>query len=171
MNSKERLIRPRDFSAKEPMAARAVALCEGCPMAKFCVVKTVAPCETISVREMHIEAGGGGYDGSMPDKPVRTSYRDDLLNPDPSKNLVMAELQRLRKPKEVIQPPPTPRSPVPVVSLKRKPQTPLRPPVVQAKPVPRIERSGEGSAGILAGIIASMVGVKDASSSSTQKRV
>lgn len=157
------------MSAKEPMAARAVALCEGCPMAKFCVVKSVAPCETTTVREMHIEAGGGGYDGLMLDKPVRTSYRDDLL--DPSKNLVMAELQKLQKPKEMVQLPPTPRPPVSVVSMKKKPQESTRPPLAQPKPMSRIERRGEGGAGILAGIIASMVGVNDTSSSSMKKKV
>jgi len=163
MNSKEKLSRPRDIHAAEPMAARAVALCEGCPMAKFCVVKTVAPCETTAVKQMHIEAGGGGYDGPMLDKPVRISYRDDLLNPDPSKNLVMAELQKLQKPKEIVRPQPQPvsRSQMSAASQQKKL---VRPVASVIKPAPRVERSGEGGAGILASIIASIVGVADSSS-------
>jgi hypothetical protein len=162
MNSKERLLKPRDLNAMEPMAARAVALCEGCPVAKFCVIKAVAPCETPVQQEAQIESGGGGYEGPVLDKPVRTSYRNELF--DMSKKLVMAEVQKLQKPKEIARPKPQPIShPSNQVVVPQKKV--IRPSVAPVKQVPhRMERSGEGGAGILAGIIASMIGVKDSTS-------
>lgn len=94
MNTAPETLRERVRPAvAAPMAARAVGLCEGCPVAKFCVVKAIAPCDTTVQQTAHIESGGE-WSGANIDKPVRVSYRDELLS---SKPIVMAELQKKKE--------------------------------------------------------------------------
>lgn len=74
------------------IAARAVALCEGCPMAKFCMTKNTGDCLP-QVKQQMIERPIDG--GGVP-APIR-SYRKDLL--DDSVPVVMANLQKKPQPK------------------------------------------------------------------------
>lgn len=170
MNTKERLMKPLETSARAPMAARAVALCEGCPMAKFCVIKTVAPCETRVQQEAHIESGGGDFGGANLDKPVRTSYRDDLM--DPLKPVVMAELQKKKEmmtPKLAKMASPTSLivpQPKAVPSSPKKITLPTRP----VKKLPTRE-NGDRTSDVLADILVSMFGVGSLATAHTKKSV
>jgi len=153
----ERLTEQRKLPPQLPMAARAVALCEGCPMAKFCVTKEASPCETPQVRQVHIESGGGGY-GEMIDKPIRESYLEDLF--DPTKLTVMAELQK-RKEKQRIQAKVIERGANRASAQARKAE--IVKSRVQAPVPPKAkvasERPSENGSDIIAGIFASMIGV------------
>lgn len=169
MNTIEKLSAPRDLTAAGPMAARAMALCEGCPMAKFCVVKDVAPCETPVVKNLHIEAGGG-YDGSTLDKPIRTSYRADLF--DDSKLTIMADLQK-QKEKQKIQTKPVERSSTHISQLSNKVQQPDQPRAA-TKPItkkPTAERVGERAPDLIARIFMSMIGVNGLATVKAKKSV
>jgi hypothetical protein len=169
--TKERLpLKPRPMTT-EPMAARAVALCEGCPMAKFCAIKTVAPCETPVQRETQIESGGD-YSGGSLDKPVavQMSYRRELM--DDRVPFVMANLQ---KKKEQIAPRPTPVSQQ-STAVRSATRMTLQPtPVRQAAPTPKKlptkpERRNETS-DIVADILVSLFGVQSITSAHAKKSV
>lgn len=69
------LERPTTVSAPA-MAARAVALCEGCPMARFCVTKSTGECPPEVV---------------VPEVVEKVSYRDALQ--DEGQSMVMASMQ------------------------------------------------------------------------------
>lgn len=75
------------------IAARAVALCEGCPMAKFCMTKNTGDCPPPQVKQQMIERA---IDGGGEPAPIR-SYRKELL--DDSVPVVMANLQKKPQPK------------------------------------------------------------------------
>lgn len=108
ISTKEKIVRSRDVVV--PMAARAIALCEGCPMAKFCKVEGTGDCPPPEV----LESAAADY------TPV--SYKNQLM--DDSVNTVMANL----KPKPIIKPPQKPVAPKPVkkpVQNKPRPQ-PIR---------------------------------------------
>ena len=96
------------------MAARAVALCEGCPMAKFCTTKQPGNCPPEVLQ----------FDGfveqarDMPERPK--SYLKDLL--DDSKPVVMATPKRaqpIAKLQRVVTIPP--KSAVNQQLVRRKP--------------------------------------------------
>lgn len=172
LTTKERLPLQREKAAAAPMAARAVALCEGCPMAKFCVIKEVAPCETPLQRGEQIESGGGESGGSALDKPLppRTSYREALM--DDSVPFVMANLQ---KKKETALPRPQPAPPRPVVTRPPKhtaapSPTPARPVASPTKKVPMAERRS-GTSDIVADILVSLFGVQSLTSARVKKGV
>ena len=165
----EKLIEQKKPVPQIPMAARAVALCEGCPMAKFCVVKDVAPCETTAVKEMHIDASGG-YDSPTIDKPIRTSYRGDLF--DPAKLTVMAELQK-KKEQQQVQTKPVARTANPTLQPMKKAEQPKPPRAAPARVTakPTRERQTESEADLIAGIFMSMIGVKGIATARAQKSV
>ena len=98
-----------------PMAMRAIALCEGCPMAKFCSVKGSGDCPPPEVLEV---ASGGDFDAAE-----TTSYKNQLL--DNSQNVVMANLKRKPAPvPEKVAKPPTPKpvkKPAPKPAPKQRP--------------------------------------------------
>lgn len=172
MNTKEILRKPGDMTAAAPMAARAVALCEGCPTAKFCAVKTIAPCETPEVKTVRIEAGGGYEDSSL-DKPIQTSYRKELF--DPSQEFVMANLQ---KKKEIHLPaskpiPPRPAAVPAVVKPIARPSsvTPKRPAPSPVRKRPPVQERRPEATDILADILASMIGVSGIATARAKKSV
>lgn len=169
MKTKEQLRTPRDLDVAVPMAARAVALCEGCPMAKFCAVRVVAPCETPQERNEQIDAGGGGYEAvaQQPEMPVRRSYRNELM--DDSLPLVMAKLQKKKEPLPVFRPPAVKKAEA-VTHAVAKPR-PAVPPRKPTPPRPRRETAGEGTGDILADIMLSMLSVRAVATSRARKSV
>ena len=81
-----------------PLAARAVALCEGCPMANLCATKQPEECSFPKEQ----------YGDSAPDIPQPpVSYRKDLF--DEQKQIVMAK-PRLVRPRPTPAPRPFARS-------------------------------------------------------------
>lgn len=141
-------------------------------MAKFCAVKTVAPCETPEAKTVRIEAGGGYEDPSL-DKPVQTSYRKELF--DPSQEFVMANLQ---KKKEIQPPAPKPMSLRPAASpVAAKPR--IQPPAAALKrpasaPARRKQSAQERrpeATDLVADILASMIGVSGIATARTKKSV
>lgn len=101
---KERRLRPE---VPQKMAAGAVNLCMGCPLANICPTKTPGECPPQLAKQVVEYGGDGDY------APVKTSYMSELL--DDSKPTVMANL--IRKPV-----PPPKRTPKAVL--------PSRPPVL-----------------------------------------
>ncbi len=95
---KTREIQPATIS--QPLAARAVALCEGCPMAKFCVTERPGECPP-DIRQ---------FDGSVeqpmtmsqPPKSYRKQLRDD------SQLVVMATPRKVEQPPGLQVPVPKP---------------------------------------------------------------
>lgn len=167
MKNPERLRRPATPSAISPMAARAVGLCEGCPLAKFCAIKPVAPCETEASREDRIETSGGSYDGNLVpelDKPVTLSYRKQLM--DDTIPTVVADL---RKRKDIRPPVPRWISSVPAAASTQSP--PSRNRRVTPKQPPHVERPPESGAGIVADILVSMIGVSAIATARGKKSV
>ncbi len=175
MNNMPEKLRERSRpAAAAPMAARAVGLCEGCPVAKFCVIKAVAPCETSGQQEAHIESSGGEYSGANLDKPVRLSYRDDLMS---SKPVVMAELQKRKETISQIQP----SAPVqPQAVSQRPPSRPasakVPPRKVPAAPTARSKtpvspKNGERTSDVVADILVSLFGVGSLATAQAKKSV
>lgn len=159
----ERIVRRRPRIA-EPLSARAVALCEGCPMAALCASMAVAPCETVTPRVEHIEQDGD-YVAYGRDKPVVRSYRNELMND--AMPIVMADIRKkgeqnaqpTRHVRTAAQPPP------------RMPPPPTLPRVVRPQVTAVSERHRGESAGIVADILASMLGVHAIATSQTKKKV
>ena len=166
----ERLIEQRKSPSQLPMAARAIGICEGCPVAQFCVVKAVAPCETPAVKEMHIDAAGGGYDGSTLDKPVQMSYRKELK--DDGIDIVMANMQKAKE-LQSIRAMPTERA----VKSVTQPRKNIDKPKVSSStstPIavkPKSKERSESEADLIAGIFMSMIGVKGIATARAQKSV
>jgi|GEM_PF-840129 len=169
MNTKEVIRERTNLSVAPPMAARAVAICEGCPLAKFCATKAVSPCESPQVRTLQIEHLGGDYGGSSLDKPVEFSYRKQLM--DDTVPFVMADLRK-KKEAQVAQTrrvvsrqniPSQTGTPKPTIASKRTGKPPLK---VGKPEVKRTE-----SADILADILVSMLGVSSMSTSLAKKKV
>ena len=168
MSTMEILRERRDVATAQPMAARAVALCEGCPLAKFCATKAVAPCETPQARTQQVEISGGDFGGGSLDKPVVTSYRAQLM--DDKIPFVMADLQKKKEQRPL---PPT-------LTLRPKfmPQTKIEKPHMKSQPVVKLpvkprtaEHREAGSADILADILMSMIGISSLSTLRDKKRV
>lgn len=165
----ERLIEQKKPASQIAMAARAVSLCEGCPMAKFCVVKEVAPCETPQVKQMHIESGEDSY-GAMLDKPVRESYLEDLF--DPIKLTVMAELQKKKEQQQLQSKLLAPTAKPALQPVKKAEQSkPPRPVPVRFAAKSTGERQTESEPDLIAGIFMSMIGVKGIATVRAQKSV
>lgn len=168
--TQEKLSSRRETTATVPMASRAVALCEGCPIAKFCVIKQVAPCETSVQRETQIESGGGDYSGGLLDKPVtvQASYRRELM--DDKIPFVMANLQKkkdiapsqpsLQKSMAVTPPRPLPPRPTPHNIVK---------PAARQTSTRREQRNDAPD--IVADILVSLFGVQSMTSTRTKKSV
>lgn len=171
MMGKEKLTPPKEPVVAAPMAARAVALCEGCPMAKFCAIKAVAPCETPVEQAVQIESAGGGYDGAMLDKPVQTSYRKELM--DDTQPFVMANLQKKKesppKPKQApMRPAPKPHA---VSPRAQRPTPKVTPPKPAAMPRPKPERRESGSGDVIADILLSMIATRSDTTRRSKKSV
>ena len=102
--------------AAQSMAVRAVALCEGCPMVQFCVVKGTDDCPPQTARSMN--EGNAGIE-----TPIRPrSYLTDLL--DDTKPVVMATPTRKPLPALApVQPPQAEKlaAPVQVSPSRSKP--------------------------------------------------
>lgn len=114
---KERLAVRKKLPVAVPMAARAVAICEGCPMAKFCAVKDANLCPSPEA------AVGGEYATASLDLP-KLSYRKELMDDDVP--FVAAKLQPASLPKPM--PKQAPR-------LQAAPSLSM-PPVAKPKQVP-----------------------------------
>ena len=163
---KERLI-SRNLRAVTPLATRAVALCEGCPMAKFCAIKTISPCETASAQQTRIESGGE-YEGIIAPSLPKRSYKEELMND--AIPIVMADLQK----KKELPVPPTPKLPLSVKSPL--PPRALTPQHTSPPRVPRTANTFQqpevGEPGtLLADIIASLIGVRGIATSRGKKSV
>lgn len=122
------MLLPRKQAVQSEIASRAVALCEGCPMAKLCASKNTGKCPPPEVKQQMLESIDIG-DGGANTAPV--SYRKQLL--DDSIPSVMAQLT----PKPVVKKPeirpshlPLPKAaprPAPIAKTPdRRPSRPLR---------------------------------------------
>ncbi|MEO5949717.1 MAG: hypothetical protein ABIP74_04905 [Candidatus Saccharimonas sp.] len=156
----------RNLAAVIPMASRAVAICEGCPMAKFCATKTVAPCESTEVRAQQIEDSGGEYITGNHDKPIELSYRKQLM--DDKIPLVLANLHK-KKEQPLL---PTRPSSIPPISKRVVPQSRARPMIATPTSKPKAPEATQGkSADLLADILVSMMGISSLSTVRDKKRV
>lgn len=164
MNTNEIIRERKDSTTAQPMAARVVAICEGCPLAKFCATKAVAPCETTEVRTQYIESTSGDYGGTVRDEPVQLSYRTQLL--DDTIPIVMANLQK----KKDLRPQPSRAKvtpPAATATSRMKSQAPKKMP----KRATSREVAQVGSADILADILVSMIGVSSMTTARDKKKV
>lgn len=138
---KQRHLRPE---VPQKMAAGAVNLCMGCPLANICPTKTPGECPP-QLTEQIDDYGGGDYA-----PPVKTSYLKELL--DDRQPTVMANLVKkpVSTPKLAPKPSPAPPRPTPLITPKpaKKPQPPKRPPQYAH------EQLGEAIADIFYGLFA-----------------
>lgn len=123
------MLLPSKQAVRSEIASRAVALCEGCPMAKLCASKNTGKCPPPEIKQQMLESIDIG-DGGANTAPV--SYRKQLL--DDSIPSVMAQLT----PKPVVKKPeirpshlPLPKAaprPAPMAKLpeRRQPPRPMR---------------------------------------------
>ncbi len=100
-------------TARQPMAARAVALCEGCPMARFCQAKSTGECPP------DIATDAGGYE-----QPRSESYSRDKLFDDRINSLFAAPVIKPALPQQSPKPPraaaPPPQSQPPQQQMRRE---------------------------------------------------
>lgn len=130
--------------ASGPMAARAVALCEGCPMQMFCQTRGSGDCPPER----------SGYDGGAADNPPKLSYLDELA--DDSIGTVIAQLAPKQKP------------PVkkPTKAVIKKPDTKKPPKKDKIKPTPQ---SHESFLGLAADVVLAMFGISSINAALTKK--
>lgn len=145
---KERLAERKKPTPAKPMAARAVSLCEGCPMVKFCVVKDTGVCPSPEV------AMGGGDCAVAP----KVSYRKELM--DDSIDTVMAKLQPASAPKPKALPPRAIARPKPAPQPAAIPRSATKPKAIERAPR---RQAGESMPDVLADILLSTFATKSLS--------
>ena len=147
MNWQE-LLRKRQSRSEVPqkMAASALNLCMGCPLAAICPTKTPGECPpALAEKAVEYSAYGGDYA-----PPIKTSYLKELL--DDSKPTVMAKLARKPAP----APPRPTRKLRPAVapmpqSVPTKPAKPPKQRLIHPPAYPH-EQLGEAIADIFYGL-------------------
>lgn len=134
--------------AAQPLAMRAVALCEGCPMAALCAAKNTGECPP-GLDETYSNAESEGC--SPP-----TSYMRELL--DDSVPIVRATPRPVAPHAPLLKttPPPRPKQPMPLPRTKLPPKPPSAP-------------KGETMAETLADIVVEMLSVRSLKTARVKK--
>lgn len=155
---KQRRLRPE---VPQKMAAGALNLCMGCPLANICPTKTPGECPPQLAEQVVEYSGDGDY------APIKTSYMSELL--DDSKPTVMANL--IKKP----VPPPkrTPKAALPIhppvlpAPHSTPPKSPKQPPKPRPNRSPAYPHEQLGEA--IADIFYAMLSVRSLKSTTSKQ--